>query len=527
MENLTFNRKSTQLFTDISNRISYNQNSLLDYINQPFSKEAFKNQINLKSKQFTANKRKILADSLKYTYNKVQTNEKVLNNIELLSNDSTFTITTGHQLSIFTGPIYFIYKILHVIRLTEELNKIYPENKFVPVFWMASEDHDFEEIQSVSLFNKTLKWETDQKGAVGRFKIDSFDPIIAEFKTFYQNYPESEVMDLLNSYKGENLGKATFQFINYLFKSYGLVIVDGDNLELKKEFSSTMETELKTQFSFNAVNTTSEKLKSKGVKLQITPREYNLFYLANNFRERIQPHSEGYFIEEKGIISKKDLLLDLKNNPSNFSPNVVLRPLYQETILPNLCYLGGGGEMAYWLQLKGVFDSVNCIFPLIQVRNSILTLDAGSLKKMKSLGLTIEKLFLEIDELKKQYVLSNSKEELNFTNLDQTFELLSSVLENQIIQIDQNLKTFASSEITRIEKQISAIKQKLIKTEKGKHEQTLLQIEQIKNKLFPKGGMQERVINFFSLCSDGHVQTHLDKIYNSIIPFGNDLIILA
>ena len=526
MEKLTFNRESTRLFTDISNRISYDQESLLEYINTPFSKDAFENQIQLKSKQFTSYKRDVLVNSLTSSYQGIETDKKVKNNIELLSSDSTFTITTGHQLSIFTGPIYFIYKILHVIRLTEELNKKYPKNKFVPVFWMASEDHDFEEIQSVSLFNKTLKWETEQKGAVGRFTIDSFNPIIEEFKTFFQNHPESEVINLLNSYKGENLGNATFQLVNNLFKSYGLVIVDGDNVELKKEFASIMEAELKTQFSFKAVNDTSDKLKNEGIKLQITPREYNLFYLANNSRERIQPHNEGFFIEGRGTISTQKLLLELKNNPSDFSPNVVLRPLYQESILPNLCYLGGGGEMAYWLQLKSVFDAVDCVFPLIQVRNSILTIDAGSLKKMNSIGLTIENLFLEIDDLKKQYVLSNSEEELNFSNLDKTFEKLSINLENQIVQVDQNLKSYASAEITRIEKQISSIKQKLIKAEKGKYEQTLIQIEQIKNRLFPNGGMQERSINFFSLCSDGNVQIHLDKIYNAILPFENNLIVL-
>ena len=526
MEKSTFNRESTRLFTEISNRISYKQDSLLEYINQPFSKEAFANQIKSKSTQFTTEKRNTLVNSLKVAYKSVSTENKVIENINSLQQENTFTITTGHQLSLFTGPIYFIYKILHVIRLTEDLNKIYPENKFIPVFWMASEDHDFEEIQSVFLFNKTLKWETEQKGAVGRFEIDSLDPIIDDFKTFFLNHPESEVIDLLKSFQGKNLGKATFSLVNTLFKSFGLVIVDGDDLELKREFAPTMEKELKSQFSFNAVNRSSEKLKNENIKLQITPREYNLFYLGVNSRERIQPQSDGYFIEGKGIVSQEELLLNLKNDPSSFSPNVVLRPLYQETILPNLCYLGGGGEMAYWLQLKGVFNEIDCVFPLIQVRNSILQIDGSSLKKMNTIGLTVESIFKDIDELKKQYVLTNSSEELNFTNLDSSFTDFSSTLSKQIIQIDPNLHSFASSEIIRIEKQILSIKQKLIKTEKGKHEQILNQIEQIKNRLFPNGGMQERSMNFFSLCSDGQVTKHLEYIYNSIEPFGNDLIVL-
>ena len=182
--------------------------------------------------------------------------------------------------------------------------------------------------------------------------------------------------------------------------------------------------------------------------------------------------------------------------------------------------------MAYWIQLKGVFNEIDCVFPLIQVRNSILQIDGSSLKKMNTIGLTVESIFKDIDELKKQYVLTNSSEELNFTNLDSSFADFSSTLSKQIIQIDPNLHSFASSEIIRIEKQILSIKQKLIKTEKGKHEQILNQIEQIKNRLFPNGGMQERSMNFFSLCSDGQVTKHLEYIYNSIEPFGNDLIVL-
>ena len=232
------NRKNTGLFTDISNRLSYNQDTLLNYINEPFSLESIDKQANKKSLNFSKSQRETLVNVLNNVYSNIDATNKTKENIQELLNDNTFTITTGHQLSIFTGPIYFIYKILHTIRLTEELNQKTTDKKFIPVFWMASEDHDFEEIQSVNIFQSTLKWETEQRGPVGRFEMESFEKVKNEFSSFFDASTENEVLDLLKAYSGSTLGEATFKLINKLFGRYGLVILDGDNQSFKKEFAS-------------------------------------------------------------------------------------------------------------------------------------------------------------------------------------------------------------------------------------------------------------------------------------------------
>ena len=164
---------------------------------------------------------------------------------------------------------------------------------------------------------------------------------------------------------------------------------------------------------------------------------------------------------------------------------------------------------------------------MIQVRNSFLMIDTLQSKKMDKLGLSLENIFVDTEDLKKQYILKNSHETQNFTELDNSITHLSQIILAQVSLVDSNLKSFAQAEIIRIEKQIVTLKQKLMKIEKGKHEQDLSQIEQVKNRLFPNGGLQERSINFFSLCSDGKIQTHLEEIYSSISPFGNDLIVLS
>jgi bacillithiol biosynthesis cysteine-adding enzyme BshC len=504
--------------------LTYHQNSLEKYIQTPFSNQAFIDQINLKKENYSSQNRTVLYEAIKLQYSGVEISNIVETNIELLKDTNTFTITTGHQLSIFTGPIYFIYKILQVIKLTKNLKEKHPEFNFVPVFWLASEDHDFEEIQTVNLFNKSLKWETNQKGPVGRFDFESFKQVIIEFKELFK-VEDSEVNNLLKKYDGLTLGEATFLFINELFKDFGLVQIDGDNVLLKRQFSSILKSEIETSFSFNAVQSTNEQLLKDDLKLQVHPREINLFYIENNLRERIQIVENKFFIEGKGAFTKTELLNELECSPDKFSPNVILRPLYQESVLPNLCYIGGGGEISYWLQLKGVFDSAKVVYPLIQVRNSLLFIDSSTEKKISNLGLSYLDLFKNSNDLKKQYVLRNSSQELDFFELEKLVKVFELNLKELTKNLNLGLESYAESEITRFSKQIEGIEQKMIKAEKSKHEQSLNQIDQLKAKLFPGNGIQERTMNFFQLCADGKVYEHLNLIYEVIEPFENDLII--
>jgi bacillithiol biosynthesis cysteine-adding enzyme BshC len=521
-----FNRIEAELFTSTSDRLTYDQESLIDFIQQPFSLEAFAQQIELKSQTTTTEMRQTLVEGLKLQYSAILPAKKVNDNMASLSEKNTFTVTTGHQLSLLTGPIYFIYKIFHVIRLAEKLKEAYPKNHFVPVFWMASEDHDFEEVQSVSLFNKTLTWSTTQKGAVGRFLPEGFEDVMTEVRSFFSNNPESEVIDALAAYQGVNASEGMLRLVNKLFESYGLVVLDGDSRTFKKQFVPLVKRELTEQFSFKEVALTDQRLERKEIKLQATPREINLFYLSENSRERIIKNGDMYDVSGVGSFTEEELMLLVDNEPERFSPNVILRPVYQETILPNLCYVGGGGEMAYWLQLKGVFDAANCVYPLIQVRNSLLLIDGPIQQKMEKVGMELQAIFTDTEELKKSFVAKNSENDLDFSTLDEHWDHVVGIMQEKALDIDKNLEKFSMAEVTKIEKQLEFFKQKLIKTEKTKFEQSLKNIEQIKEKLFPNGLMQERSLNFFNLCSDGQVQSNLDTIFSSIDPFMKDLIVV-
>ena len=153
----------------------------------------FEQQLALKKQHFSEEKRKVLQTALQTQYKNINTSKALKNNLNALAQSNAFTVTTGHQLCLVTGPLYFIYKLLHVIKLSEDLNKAFPSEHFIPVYWMASEDHDFDEIKSFLLFGQQWTWESDQKGAVGRFETADLVPLLAELHQKFQNQPDSEI----------------------------------------------------------------------------------------------------------------------------------------------------------------------------------------------------------------------------------------------------------------------------------------------------------------------------------------------
>jgi len=525
MASVKIHRQKTGLFSELANQLVYNQDKLKDFIQEPFSLDAFENQMKLKSEQYSSENRKVLHEVLVSKYNKYTSTSEQKHNLEQLSKENTFTITTGHQLSLLTGPLYFVIKILHAVKLAKELSDKYPEGNFVPLFWMGSEDHDFKEINQVNLFNQKFAWETEQTGAVGRFTMENWTTFIDQIKGLFANHQDAEIHDLLDTYKGNNLTEATFKLVNTLFGKDGVIVLDGDDERLKSIFVPVIKKELTENLSFHAVTKTNAELEKAGLETQAFAREINIFLLKKGSRERIQYENGIYFTDAGTRYTKEEILSYLRSNPGEFSPNVILRPMYQETILPNLCYIGGGGEMAYWLQLKGVFEAYGVQYPLIQVRNSLLLIDTGTSKKMEAVGWLAEQLFEDVDALKKKYVLENA-EELDLTEMRKAQNDLIETCRNLVKAVDSNLSAYVEAEMTRLTKQLDNLEEKLIRTEKSKYKKPLKQMDQIRDKLFPNNGLQERNVNFFNFCSDGEVRAHLDKIKSVIDPFEKDFIVL-
>lgn len=522
MQKTSFHRGDTPWFSEQHTKLVYHQEAFGTYITEGFSKEAIKRQVERKSAEFTQESRQTIASALEMQYEGIEISDRTRSNIEALRDENTFTITTGHQLSLFTGPLYFVIKILHVLKMCEELNAESDKNKFVPVYWMASEDHDFEEIQSLNIFNKKITWESDQKGPVGLFDTNGLEEIRLELHEFFANNPESEIHEVIDSLQGDNYAQAVRKLVNRLFGERGLVILDGDDASLKRSFLPIIERELKEEFSVLEVRNTTVDLVNDGGKDQVMPREINLFYMEKGLRSRIEADGGNYNVEGKGTFSLGELL----SAPEKISPNVILRPLYQEYILPNLAYVGGGGEISYWLQLKGVFDNAGVVYPLIQVRNSIVWMDHGVLNKLEKIEGSPSDIFKDEDAWKKEFVKETEGDDLDMSNVDSAFQSLSNELESLVTGIDASKEQFIKAELARMEKQIDSIKAKAIKFSKSNHEQAMKAIEFIKSRINPDGGLQERSVNFFQFCNSGEVESRIQFLYDGLEPFNGDLIVL-
>ena len=183
----------------------------------------------LKDLNFSKDSREVLFKELDQQYENLETSSLVKKNIKSILSDNTFTVTTGHQLNIFTGPMYVIYKIVSVIKLSQTLSKKYPKYKFIPIYWMASEDHDFDEIKSFHSNGKTYTWDIESKGPVGNLKTETLKNIFSEDISIPEFFKDAYS-------SSSSLSEAVRKYMNYLFGEYGLITIDPNSKNLKKKY---------------------------------------------------------------------------------------------------------------------------------------------------------------------------------------------------------------------------------------------------------------------------------------------------
>jgi bacillithiol biosynthesis cysteine-adding enzyme BshC len=454
--------------------------------------------------------RSLLVDRLNAQYTGLTQSKAVQANINLLANDNTYTVTTGHQLCLGTGPLYLILKTLSCIRLCEVLKAKHSDANFVPVFWMASEDHDVAEINHFYVFGKKYTWETPQLGAVGRFDNTGITELLETIK---------DIPDWLKeAYQStENLADATRKIMHHLFSDYGVVVIDGDDAAFKKAFAGIISTELFEQKSFTAMSATNATMAAQHYPIQVNPREINLFYISEGSRERIEKHGERFVVLHTNIsFSAEEIKNELAQHPERFSPNVVLRPLYESTLLPDIAYVGGPGEIAYWLQLKDVFKTYNTFLPVIFPRMFSGIITRQQCAKLEKAKIALAELFLPEFDLKQLVVSRSVQEEVSIDNQVQSiikaFDEISSIAST----IDGSLQSWAQAEKAKVLKQLEDIEKKLRKVEERKHEEAIKSVLTIREKILPNGKLQERQESVFTfLVNDADL---IQKLYRSLDP---------
>ena len=492
---------------------------VLDYIQQNEKLEPFINhfpKIENFGKQIIEKKkqpidRNLLVHVLKEQNQCVNLSKLSKINITSLKDTSTFSVSTGHQICLFTGPLYFLYKIISTINLCEQLNQKYVNNHFVPIFWMATEDHDFNEINHVNLFGHKVEWHTKQSGAVGKMSLDNFDSVISELKLVLGSHRKLDKIIFVfeQAYlENKNLADATRYLLNELFGFYGLVIVDGNERNLKKCFIPQMKRDIIENRFSSMMRQCSSRL-SKHYKVQAYVRDINFFRLLEGKRE---------------LINKSVSEREIEDNPEFFSPNVLLRPLYQEIVLPNIAYVGGGAEVSYWMQLKTVFEQEKIPFPILVLRNSALLINAKQKSKFENLGFKLEDIFLTDNELYKRYIFANNHLEIC---LDKDKEDLNLLYQNLLSKtVDSSLQESIRAQLKKQISYFDVLQTKIIRSEKKKNQIAINQIAKIKKQLFPNNMLQERYDNlivYYLEYGDNFIKT----LKNNFDPLNANFVILS
>lgn len=483
--------------------------------------ENFKSQLEEKAAQFPIAHRRVLQDVLGHQYRDVEISKPTAANIQALADPNTFTIVTGHQLNLYSGPLYFLYKIISVIKLTKQLKMAYPAYNFVPVYWMASEDHDFEEINYFNHRQKQIWWDSDQKGPVGRFSTTGLKDVLSAFTAELSQADNAKQLTdwFEQAYcKHDNLAAATRYLANELFNDQGLVIVDGDDRDLKRLFVPYVKDELLHETAHKNVMASAEKLNQLGYKTQVNPREINLFYIKDGLRERILKDGDQYSVNDTAItFSEDEILAELDKYPERFSPNAIMRPLFQEVILPNLSYVGGSGELAYWLELKAYFNAVDVVFPSLLLRNSAVLITEKQDKKRQQLNLSYEDLFCKQNDLITAQTKRISAIPIDFTpqreHLHQQFAELYTLAE----KTDSSFYGAVAAQEKKQIKGLEHLEKRLLKAQKRRLKDELKRTTKLQDELFPSGNLQERVTNF-SVFYEPYGARLLNKLYKELEP---------
>lgn len=469
-----------------------------------FSQENIRRKISAKAHRFDDGKRRTLVSVIREQYEGIEMTSRQQENLDRLLKDNSFTVVTGHQLNLFSGPVFFVYKILQTIKTAELLNVWFPEQHIVPVFWMATEDHDFEEINHFRTRDAYYSIRGKSGGPVGKIKVeDQF--FIHEFEKEFKDsvYRTELIRWIKEAYQtGNTLAGATRILVNRLFAEYGLLCIDGDHPALKSQMKNIFREELLHQKLFATSRKNVDFLTARYGKVQVNPRHINLFYLSDT-RDRIDTDGQTFYIVGKNLrFTEDELLQQLERYPERFSPNALMRPVFQETVLPNLAYIGGNAEIMYWMELKDYFKAVGLVFPVLIPRNSMVCLPGKIFEKIERLDLRISDFFKNFAVLIRTQIQNNEPLEDLLKKLENVIHENFSILKQDAGLTDITFKNLVEAEETRQLKSYTRMHKRLLRAQKIKQSERLERIERIFYDIHPGKTWQERVYNFSVFYAD-------------------------
>lgn len=433
----------------------------------------------------------------------------VIDNARLLAQADSAAIVTGQQVGLLGGPLYTIYKTITAIRIARELSAG-TGKPVIPVFWVEGEDHDFDEIASFNILRsneiRTFTLEspsTDNPGAVGRLLLsDGIEAMLEELASMLppSDFHEELFGALREAYApGRSIEDAFVAWWKRLFADYGLVFMNPDDRDLKQLTIPLFEREIQNpSVSAERVEEVSRSLESEGYHAQVNVRPSNIFLLTDAGRLSLDVDGDGFVLRGTDRrYSREEMVAWLKSEPEAFSPNVVLRPLMQDMLLPTAAYIAGPGEIAYFAQYRGVYDWAGINMPVIYPRASATLIEPKVEKVFERYDISLEDFVDGVDTLFSKIVrtLSSHDFDAEFSALLSAVNQSINDIKPTIEDVDRNLGRTTEATRAAIIKEIDRLKDRVLRAEKRRHDEVRSQLEKTWVNILPEGRLQERVIS--------------------------------
>lgn len=519
-----------------------NHNLFLDYLYEFDNVKAFyKNNFRDKEEYFKIFKRiaeshtefrESLTSILHEQYGSEKPSLKTQKNINSLASKKTLAVVTGQQLGIIGGPLYTFYKIITAIKLSAFLSERYDDYSFVPVFWLEGDDHDFNEVRGVSLINDNNEIvkisyseelsEDENKGSVGNIEFDdSLNVFFSEVEKYLRTteFTQPLLERIKSIYSAGKTFKQSFrELIFWLFDEYGLIIFDPQDKAIKERLKPVFRKEI-TDFRKHA-----EKLVETSASLeetyhaQVKVRPINLFFGSEEGRFLIEPGENEFRLKRKRRkFTYEELIETIEKEPENFSPNVLLRPICQDFILPTAFYVGGPSEISYFAQVMPLYEFYNIEPPVIYPRSSVTILEKNINSIIERYDINLAGLFLDNEKLKQKIIDSFSKTSIDeiFSDSFNQIESAFDQLKEKLFEFDKTISDSGTKYKQKVFHDLNILKEKAVEAQKKKHETTLRQIDKVLNVIYPNNTLQERELNFIYFANKYSIN-FLKQIFDEI-----------
>lgn len=472
------------------------------------------------SHTMAVNRTELVHSLIRYN-DKVNNAAEAFEALEKLKNEKTLVVVGGQQAGLFTGPLLVIYKAITIIQAakhaSEKLNR-----PVVPVFWIAGEDHDIDEVnhtyvqaQSEAVKIKLTPREGEAKTSISRLTVEHWEEALQQLEESLMDTEfKTPIMDELTLFADQSATLSDFfaRIMASLFGRYGLILLDSDDPGMRKLEGAMFQQLLeKNELISEAVLRGSDQLQSAGYQPQVeaSPQSANLFLFAEDGERQLLQRKGNGFTDKKGEQEySADFLLDIaRNNPGRLSNNVVTRPLMQEYLLPVLASVLGPGEIAYWGMLRNVFDAAGMQMPILLPRREHTLVEGTVQKYIDKYGLTLEEAFDQWEEKKQEWLKAQDKLGLEekFERAKEQFAELYEPILQAVATINPGIEKLGQTNMAKIVEQIEFLQLRSIEANKAQHEAALRQWDRIRNTLFPLGKPQERVYNLYSYVNKyGH-----------------------